>query len=69
MNTDNRDRKILVSACLYGECTRYDGKCKPTNNDLFETWKKSGVLIRSAPRFWADFPHRGRRQKYAAAGS
>ena len=49
MNTDNRDRKILVSACLYGECTRYDGKCKPINNDLFETWKKNGVLIPVCP--------------------
>lgn len=49
MNANNQDRKILVSACLYGECTRYDGKCKPINDDLFKFWKKSGVLIPVCP--------------------
>lgn len=49
MIADNRNKKILVSACLYGKCTRYDGKCKPINDDLFEIWKKSGVLIPVCP--------------------
>lgn len=42
-------RKILVSACLYGECTRYDGKSSALKNPIFSKWKKRGILVPVCP--------------------
>ena len=42
-------RKILVSACLYGECTRYDGKNNILKNPFFLRWKNMGALIPVCP--------------------
>lgn len=42
-------RKILVSACLYGECTRYDGKNNILKNPIFLKWKNQGVLVPVCP--------------------
>ena len=37
--------KILVSACLYGFCCRYDGKSNILKDDTFLKLKNSGRLI------------------------
>lgn len=42
-------KKILVSACLYGECTRYDGKSNLLKNPIFLKWKNMGVLVPVCP--------------------
>lgn len=41
--------KILVSACLYGECTRYDGANNIIKNPFFLKWKNKGVLVPVCP--------------------
>ncbi len=42
-------KKILVSACLYGHCTRYDGKNNLFKDKLFLEWKNRGMLIPVCP--------------------
>ncbi len=41
---DNKS-KILVSACLYGFCCRYDGKSNLLKDKLFLSLKNSGRLV------------------------
>lgn len=41
--------KILVSACLYGECTKYDGGCNLLKHPLFLKWKNMGELVPVCP--------------------
>jgi len=41
--------KILVSACLYGECTKYDGTNNILKHPLFLKWKNKGELISVCP--------------------
>lgn len=41
--------KILVSACLFGEACRYDGKSQPCIDEKFLQWKKEGRLIPVCP--------------------
>ena len=41
--------KILVSACLYGECTKYDGTNNILKHPLFLKWKNMGELIPVCP--------------------
>lgn len=41
----NSKSKILVSACLYGFCCRYDGKSNLLKDKLFMALKNSGRLI------------------------
>ncbi len=41
--------KILVSACLYGECTKYDGANNILKHPLFMKWKNMGELIPVCP--------------------
>ena len=41
--------KILVSACLYGECTKYDGTNNICKNPLFLKWKNKGELVPVCP--------------------
>ena len=42
-------KKILVSACLYGECTKYDGKNNILKNPFFLKWKNRGELVPVCP--------------------
>ncbi len=42
--SDNKS-KILVSACLYGFCCRYDGKSNLLKDKLFLSLKNSGRLV------------------------
>ena len=50
-------KKILVSACLYGEgIVRYDGKEKPLSDPLFLKWKSEGRLIPLCPEILAGLP-------------
>ena len=41
--------KILVSACLYGKCTKYDGGNNLLKHPLFLKWKNMGELIPVCP--------------------
>ncbi len=41
--------KILVSACLYGHCTRYDGKNNAIIDKTFFNWKNRGMLVPVCP--------------------
>lgn len=42
-------KKILVSACLYGHCTRYDGDSNLLKDKTFLEWKNRGMLIPVCP--------------------
>ncbi len=42
-------KKILVSACLYGYCTRYDGKSNLLRDKTFMEWKNRGLLVPVCP--------------------
>lgn len=42
-------KKILVSACLYGYCCRYDGKSNILKDKTFLDWKNRGLLIPVCP--------------------
>lgn len=48
--------KILVSACLYGECTKYDGTCNLLKHPLFLKWKNMGELIPVCPEVMGGLP-------------
>ncbi len=39
----------MVSACLYGYCTRYDGKSNILKDKTFLDWKNRGKLIPVCP--------------------
>lgn len=41
--------KILVSACLLGECTKYDGTNNILKHPLFLKWKNRGEFISVCP--------------------
>lgn len=50
MSKDNNSgKKILVSACLYGHCTRYDGRSNLFRDKTFLEWKNRGKLIPVCP--------------------
>lgn len=49
-------KKILVSACLYGECTRYDGKNNILKNPFFLKWKNRGILVSVCPEVLGGLP-------------
>jgi len=51
----NPKSKILVSACLYGFCCRYDGKSNLLKDKLFMALKNSGRLIPVCRRTWRTF--------------
>lgn len=42
-------KKILVSACLYGYCVRYDGTSKRCADKRFLEWKNRGMLVPFCP--------------------
>lgn len=48
--------KILVSACLYGECTKYDGTNNILKNPFFLKWKNRGELIPVCPEVMGGLP-------------
>jgi uncharacterized protein YbbK (DUF523 family) len=48
--------KILVSACLYGECTKYDGTNNILKHPLFMKWKNTGVLVPVCPEVLGGLP-------------
>ena len=48
--------KILVSACLYGECTKYDGTNNILKNPFFLGWKNRGELIPVCPEVMGGLP-------------
>lgn len=43
------NKKILVSACLYGYCTAYDGKNRILTDKKFLQWKNRGMLVPICP--------------------
>ena len=43
--------KILVSACLYGFCCRYDGKSNLLKDKTFLALKNAGLLVLSVFMF------------------
>lgn len=45
----NTGKKVLVSACLYGYCTRYDGRSNLLKDKTFLEWKNRGKLIPVCP--------------------
>ena len=45
----NTGKKILVSAVLYGYCTRYDGRSNLLKDKTFLEWKNRGKLIPVCP--------------------
>lgn len=45
-------RKILISACLYGDVVRYDGKKIFFDNPLLLKWKEEGRLIKVCPEVY-----------------
>lgn len=49
-------RKILVSACLYGECTKYNGGNNILKNPFFLRWKNRGVLVPVCPEVLGGLP-------------
>lgn len=42
-------KKILVSACLTGECCRYDGRSKSCTDPVFLKWMEEGRLVPVCP--------------------
>lgn len=48
--------KILVSACLYGECTKYDGGNNILKHPLFLKWKNMGELVPVCPEMLGGLP-------------
>lgn len=49
-------KKILVSACLYGEHVRYDGGDVPCLDERFLQWKKEGRLVPICPEVFGGLP-------------
>lgn len=45
-------RKILISACLYGDVVRYDGKQILLEDPLLLKWKDEGRLIQFCPEVY-----------------
>ena len=56
MSKHNPKKKILVSACLYGYCTRYDGRSNLLLDKTFLDWKNRGLLIPVCPEVLGDLP-------------
>ena len=50
------NKKILVSSCLYGYCTRYDGKSNILKDKTFLDWKNRGLLIPVCPEVLGGLP-------------
>lgn len=48
--------KILVSACLYGQCTKYDGTNNILKHPLFLKWKNMGELVPVCPEVMGGLP-------------
>ncbi len=48
--------KILISACLYGECTKYDGGNNIIKHPLLLKWKNMGELVPVCPEMLGGLP-------------
>lgn len=48
--------KILVSSCLYGKCTKYDGTNNLLKHPLFLKWKNMGELVCVCPEELGGLP-------------
>ena len=48
--------KILISACLLGDCVRYDGKSKALDNDLLNSLIEQGRVISFCPEVAGGLP-------------
>ena len=48
--------KILVSSCLYGKCTKYDGTNNLLKHPLFLKWKNMGELVCACPEQLGGLP-------------
>ncbi|MGB0467010.1 MAG: DUF523 domain-containing protein [Pontibacterium sp.] len=49
-------RKILISACLFGEQVRYDGKHSLINHPIIARWKAEGRLVKICPECAGGLP-------------
>lgn len=49
MSKNTPKKKVLVSACLYGYCTKYDGGHNILLDKTFLDWKNRGMLIPVCP--------------------
>ena len=49
-------KKILVSACLYGDHVRYDAKDVPLQHPQFLKWKEEGRLVKICPEVFGGLP-------------
>jgi uncharacterized protein YbbK (DUF523 family) len=52
LNQEEKMRKILISACLYGDVVRYDGKQILLEDPLLLKWKEEGRLIPFCPEVY-----------------
>lgn len=48
--------KILISACLLGECCRYDGGSKPCGDPVLPKWRDEGRLVAVCPEVMGGLP-------------
>ena len=48
--------KVLVSACLMGECVRYDGAKLPCNSTILNRWKDYGLIVPFCPEVAGNLP-------------
>ncbi|WP_135081244.1 DUF523 domain-containing protein [Terasakiella sp. SH-1] len=48
--------KILISACLYGEVVRYDGRQKRLNHPYIQRWQEEGRLVAICPEVAGGLP-------------
>lgn len=49
-------KKILISACLAGETTRYDGKTIPVTDPVILRWIQENRLVRVCPEIMGGLP-------------
>ncbi len=49
-------QKILISACLLGEKTRYDGRANTLDHPLIHKWRQQGRLILVCPESEGGLP-------------
>lgn len=48
--------KILISACLFGENVRYDGKNSVLDDPVLESWREEGRLVVLCPEVAGGLP-------------
>ena len=48
-------KKILISACLFGQPVRYDGQAKTLDHPLVARWREEGRLVAICPELAGGF--------------